>query len=51
MLVKKKVDVGEKIIKAVELCQSGVVACRQWPLLEGNSCIVIRRYISLIAIP
>ena len=28
----------KKMIKAVELCQSGVIAFRQWPLLEGNSC-------------
>ena len=31
----------KKTIKAMELCQSGAVACRQRLLLEGNSCEVL----------
>ena len=31
----------KKIVKAVELCQSGVVACRQQPILDGNSCEIL----------
>ena len=38
---EKRVDVDENDDKALELCQSGVVACRQRPLLEGNSCEVL----------